>query len=53
MAFDTKVAATDHSLHHGMEPTTYDKKTEVSTPIIMPCQYYCGWIENKLAVGKK
>jgi hypothetical protein len=53
VAFDTKVAATDHSLHHGMEPTTYDKKTEVSTPIIMPCQYYCGWIENKLAVGKK
>jgi hypothetical protein len=47
VAFATKVAATDHSLHHGMEPTTYDKKTQVSTPIIMPCQYYCGWIETK------
>jgi hypothetical protein len=53
VAFDTKVAATDNSLHHGMEPTTYDKKTEVSTPIIMPCQYYCGWIENKSVVPKK
>ena len=47
VAFDTKMAATENSLHHGMEPTTYDKKTEVSTPIIMPCQYFCGWIETK------
>ena len=48
VAFDTKIAPTDNSLHHGMEPIIYDKKTQVSTPIIMPCQYYCGWIETKL-----
>jgi hypothetical protein len=52
-AFSTKVMPADHSLHHGMEPGTYDEKTSVFTPTAMPCQYFCGWIENKSVVPKK
>jgi hypothetical protein len=52
VAFDTTIGPTDNSLHHGMEPGTYDKETAAFTPIIMPCQYFCGWIETKfLAKG--
>jgi hypothetical protein len=46
-AFSTRVMPTDHSLHHGMEPGTFDKQTAAFTPTYMPTQYFCGWIESK------
>jgi hypothetical protein len=33
-------------------PGTIDKQTAAFTPIIMPCQYFCGWIESKFLSRK-
>lgn len=47
VAFSTKVMPTDHSLRHGMEPEVADPKADTRHTVYPPCQYFCGWIENK------
>jgi hypothetical protein len=51
VAFSTKVPPTSHSLSHGMEPGTFDKQTAAFTPSLIPCQYFCGWIERRFLAG--
>ena len=53
VAFDTRIPPTDVSLRHGLEPGQYDKTTETWTPIYVPNQYFCGWIEAKGIAAKK